>query len=70
MFEGCLKQINIGMKSVRPTVYEIVSQKIFNFTNDGFPNTKNATLLDNIIITSVPEGGDLEPDANMQSDKF
>ena len=32
--------------------------------------TKNATLLDNIIITTVPEGGDLEPDANMQSDKF
>ena len=34
VFEGCLKKINRGMKSVGPLppVYEIISQKIFNLT--------------------------------------
>ena len=42
VFEGCFKKINRGMKSVRPPnppVYEIISQKIFNLCNDGFPKS-------------------------------
>ena len=42
VFEGCFKKINRGMKSVsppNPPVYEIISQKLFNLCNDGFPKS-------------------------------